>query len=196
MSHRRPDAEEAAHLQYETEHTSPSRGKSVVPYMVILIAAAFVLLFVAYLMQQRTAESVQGLNQSANSFRTIDQLVDDNRSLHEEVSRLQAELTAAQEENEALKDRVDDLENGPAAQAAQNREDVLTHFTMLEQALRDKNYELAAFHVRRLCSGDYDLDLGLASETEVFSPAQRLEEVIPILEKQKALEKGELQVPQ
>lgn len=195
MSHRRPDAEEAAHLQYETEHTSPGRGKSVVPYMAILIAAAFVLLGVAYLMQQRTAESVQGLNQSANSFRTIDQLVDDNRSLHEQVAQLQEELAAAQAESKALQARVDDLENGPTAQAAQNRENVLTHFTMLEQALRDKDYTAAADHVRQLCSGDYDLDLGLASETEVFSPAQRLEEVIPILEKRGALEKDEVQVP-
>lgn len=196
MSHRRPDAEEAAHLQYETEHTSPSRGKSVVPYMVILIAAAFVLLFVAYMMQQRTAESVQGLNQSANSFRTIDQLVEDNRSLHEQVAQLQEELTAAQKENEALQDRVDDLENGPTAQAAKNTEAVLVHFAMLEQDLRDKNYQAAASHVRALCSGEYDLDLGLASESESFSPAQRLEEIIPILEKQKALEKGEVQIPQ
>lgn len=196
MSRHRPDAEEAAQLQYETEHTAPGRGKSVVPYMIILIAAAFALLGVAYLMQQRTAESVQGLNQSANSFRTIDQLVDDNRALHEQVAQLQGELSAAQAESKALKDRVDSLENGPAAQEAKNRAEVLIHFTMLEQALRDKDYELAALHTRRLCSGDYDLDLGLASETESFSPAQRLEEVIPILEKQKVLEKGEVTIPQ
>ncbi len=101
MSHR-PDAEEAANLQYQTEHTSPGRGKSVVPYMAILIAAAFLLLLVAYLMQQRTAESVQGLTQSANSFRTIDQLVEDNRALHEEVSRLQGELADAQDQQEEL----------------------------------------------------------------------------------------------
>lgn len=107
---RRPDAEEAAHLQYETEHTSPSRGKSVIPYMVILIAAAFVLLFVAYLMQQRTAESVQGLNQSANSFRTIDQLVGDNRTLHEEVSRLQGELKEAEGHSKELEDQLAQLQ--------------------------------------------------------------------------------------
>lgn len=107
---RRPDAEEAAHLQYETEHTDPNRGKSVVPYMAILIAAAFVLLFVAYLMQQRTAESVQGLNQSADSFRTIDQLVDDNRALHEEVAKLQDELETAQDHSAALETRVAQLQ--------------------------------------------------------------------------------------
>ena len=59
---RRPNAEEAAHLQYETEHTNP-RGKSVIPYMIILIAAAFVLLIIAFFMQRRMDESVAGLNQ-------------------------------------------------------------------------------------------------------------------------------------
>ena len=108
MSHR-PDAEEAAHLQYETEHTDP-RGKSVVPYMVILIAAAFVLLIIAFFMQQRMDESVAGLNQSANSFRTIDQLVEDNRALHEEVSRLQGELAQADGHSQALETQLAQLQ--------------------------------------------------------------------------------------
>ena len=97
----RPDAEEAAHLQYETEHTDP-RGKSVIPYLVILVAAAFVLLLIAFFMQRRMDASVEGLNRSANSFRTIDQLVEDNRALHEEVARLQRELDTAEKESSRL----------------------------------------------------------------------------------------------
>ena len=118
MSHRRPNAEEAAHLQYETEHTSP-RGKSVIPYMLILIAAAFLLLLMALLMQQRTNQSVAGLNQSANSLRTIDQLVDDNRSLHEEVTRLQGELDAADSHNQELEDQLAQLQAELAAAQSQ-----------------------------------------------------------------------------
>ena len=97
--HRRPSAEEAAHLQYETEHTSP-RGKSVIPYMLLLIAAAFLLLLMALLMQQRTNQSAE--TRSARSLHTIDELVDDNRSLHEEVARLQKELDNADGHNKAL----------------------------------------------------------------------------------------------
>ena len=135
MSHR-PDAEEAAHLQYETEHTDPGRGKSVVPYMVILIAAAFVLLLFAFLMQQRTAASVEGLNQSANSFRTIDQLVEDNRALHEEVSRLQKELDQAEEDNEALTDQI--------AQLQAELEEAKDQKTALEDRLTQLRMDLAA----------------------------------------------------
>lgn len=88
---RRTDKEEAAHLQYETEHTEPPKSRSVVIYMVILVAAAFLLLLLAYFMQQRTAENVEGLHQTVNSFQTIDQLVEDNRLLQEETARLKGE---------------------------------------------------------------------------------------------------------
>lgn len=192
---RRPSKEEAASLQYQIEHQAVRKAPSVIPYLVILAAAAFLLLVMAYFMQRRTAQSVEELNQSVDSFQTIDQLVTDNQSLRGEVDRLKAELKEAQEQSKALSDRLDDLQNGPEAQDARNRVAVLTSFTMLEQALRDKNYQQAALHVKTLCSGAYDLDLGLASETEAFSPAQRLEEIIPLLVRQKALTQGEVTVP-
>ena len=109
MSHRRPDAEEAAHLQYEIEHVSP-RGKSVVPYLVILVVVAFVLLLVAF-MQERTNQSVEGLNQSADSIRNIDQLVGDNRALQEKVDKLQGELDTAQDQNAALASQAAQLQS-------------------------------------------------------------------------------------
>lgn len=95
---RRIDKEEAAHLQYETEHTEPPKSRSVVIYMVILVAAAFLLLLLAYFMQQRTAENVEGLHQTVNSFQTIDQLVEDNRTLQEEVARLKEEKATLEQE--------------------------------------------------------------------------------------------------
>lgn len=95
---RRIDKEEQAHLQYETEHTEPPKSRSVLVYMVVLIAAAFLLLLLAYFMQRRTAESVEGLHQSVNSFQTIDQLVEDNRTLQEEVGQLKEEQKALERE--------------------------------------------------------------------------------------------------
>lgn len=100
---RRVDKEEAAHLQYETEHTEPPKSRSVVIYMVILVAAAFLLLLLAYFMQMRTADTVEGLHQSVNSFQTIDQLIEDNRLLQEETARLK-------EENAALEGKLTEAE--------------------------------------------------------------------------------------
>lgn len=99
---RRPDPEEAAKLQYELEHTSPSRNKSVVPYLALLVGVAFLLLVMAWLMQQRTEASVQGLNQSVSSFETIDQLVTDNRALQKQINELQEKLDEAAEQRRLL----------------------------------------------------------------------------------------------
>ncbi len=194
---RRPDAEEAAHLQYETEHTDPGQNKSVIPYMVILVVVAFLLLIVAYFTQQRAAQSVQqGLDQSVNSFRTIDQLVGDNRALHEQVAQLQEQLDASETRRLELEGQMEGGLTGAEAADLQNRHDVLVDFAMLEQALRDKDYPAAADYVKQLCSGEYDLNLGVASENRYFSPTQRLEEIIPQLVRQGALAKDEVSVPQ
>lgn len=99
---RRPDPEEAAKLQYELEHTRPSRNKSVVPYLALLVGVAFLLLGMAWMMQERTEASVQGLNQSVHSFETIDQLVTDNRALHEQIDELQKKLDEAAEQRRLL----------------------------------------------------------------------------------------------
>lgn len=105
---RRIDKEEAAHLQYETEHTEPPKSRSVVIYMVILVAAAFLLLLLAYFMQQRTAENVEGLHQTVNSFQTIDQLVEDNRLLQEETARLKEEKAELESKLTQVEDALGD----------------------------------------------------------------------------------------
>lgn len=122
---RRVDKEEQAHLQYETEHTEPPKSRSVLVYMVILIAAAFLLLLLAYFMQQRTSSSLEGLHQSVNSLQSFDQLVEDNRVLHEEVGRLKEEqealrqeLADAQRELEAAQAQLSDAERGAEEQQA------------------------------------------------------------------------------
>lgn len=107
---RRAEREEAAHLQYETEHTQPPKARSVVVYMVVLVAAAFCLLLLAYFMQERTASTVEGLSQSMNSFQTIDQLVEDNRALRDEVDRLEAENAALADQLAEAKQAADDWE--------------------------------------------------------------------------------------
>ena len=102
----RPDKEEAANLQYETEHEAPRKAPSVIPYLAMLVAAAFLLLVMAYLMQQRTAESVEGLSQSVNTIQPFDQLVDENRALRQEVQDLEGQLEQATDRQQALESQL------------------------------------------------------------------------------------------
>lgn len=109
----RPSKEEAARRQYEAEHAQLRSSKSVVPYLVILVAAAFLLLLMAYLMQQRTADTVQGLHDSVNSVQTIDQLVVENRTLREQIEKLEAERDAVQRELDELAGKAADAAKEP-----------------------------------------------------------------------------------
>lgn len=80
----------------------PKSGKSVAIYLVILFAAAFALLLMAYFMQQRSSNEVIGnLQNSVNQFQTVDEL-------RQETQRLQQEIQRLQEENKALADQQKD----------------------------------------------------------------------------------------
>ena len=80
----------------------PKSGKPVAIYLVILFAAAFALLLMAYFMQQRSSNEVIGnLQNSVNQFQTVDEL-------RAETQRLQQEINRLQEENEALADQQKD----------------------------------------------------------------------------------------
>ena len=87
---------ERSHLQHEAEHSRPRKKGTAVSYLAILFGAAFLLLLLSYFMQQRANEqTISGLQDSVNSFQSVETLVDTNKRLAEE--------------NKALKEQVDGL---------------------------------------------------------------------------------------
>lgn len=143
---RRVDKEEQAHLQYETEHTEPPKSRSVLVYMVILIAAAFLLLLLAYFMQQRTSSSLEGLHQSVNSLQSFDQLVEDNRVLHEEVGRLKEEKAALEDQLAQAQADLREAEaqanaNGQAAERYLSQADALSALNQLRSLYNSGKYK-------------------------------------------------------
>lgn len=175
---RRVDREEAAHLQYETEHTEPPKSRSVVVYMAILVAAAFLLLLLAYIMQQRTASTVEGLHQSVNSFQTIDQLVDDNRALQEEVTRLKEEREVLQSElastQSALADAEDEAQaNLNTARLSEAERDALNALNQLRTLYNDHSYKDAQDLVSSWSSSGMTLEETLSSVSASLSKAER-----------------------
>ena len=117
---RRPTKEEAAQLQYQIEHARHRKAPSVIPYLVILAGAAFLLLVMAYFMQQRTAQSVEGLSQSVSTIQSFDQLVEENQSLRGQIDSLRTELALSQDRRQALEQQLQDVQ----AQLAQLEEEL------------------------------------------------------------------------
>lgn len=99
----------------ETEKKSErksGKGRPVAVYLTILFAVAFLLLLLAYFMQQRSSESmIDTLKSSASNAELLNEMIDENRalqasnhSLQEEVETLQSELAALQAKQTAAEE--------------------------------------------------------------------------------------------
>ena len=105
-------------LQHQAEHTKPHRHMSVLGYLAILFAMAFLLLLVAYLQQQRAnAEATDALKQSVSTVESIQNLMADNESLRQQAEDLEAEnaeleaaCRAQKEELERLTDQAEAMQ--------------------------------------------------------------------------------------
>lgn len=94
------DQQERRRLQHEAEHAKPRKKVSVMSYLTILFAAAFLLLLLSYFMQQRSSDqtisglqdSVSGLKDSVSAMQSVENLIDDNQTLHGQVASLKARI--------------------------------------------------------------------------------------------------------
>ena len=114
-------------LRHEAEHERPARhSPSVILYLAILIAAAFLLLLMASLMQNRSnREAMDHLEETSNSaLESLENRLRENEELKARVAELE-------EENQALSVQLQE----EAAQAEAERETL----TGVLQALSDLN---------------------------------------------------------
>ena len=97
---RETDKQERGSLQHAAEHERPHRRGSVLIYLVILFAAAFVLLLMSFLMQQRAnREAMDNLQQTSDStVQYLENLLEENQTLKEENAALKAQAEALEEE--------------------------------------------------------------------------------------------------
>lgn len=73
----------------ESKPGQSRKAGSVVTYLAVLFAAAFLLLLLAYFMQQRTNEvAIGSLTESITSIESLDDLIEENRTLREENETL------------------------------------------------------------------------------------------------------------
>ena len=159
------------------------------------------MLLLAYFVQRRNNETaISELRSTMDLSR--EELMEEIQELQEERDGLLASLQEAIDRQSSLTEQKNELER-----KLQNTQDsldetlervgIMTSFAILEQALRDKDYEIAAHQVRALCQPVRDLDLGIVGQDPrvYFDGKARLAEIIPLLEKHGALEPGEVPIP-
>lgn len=180
----------------------PNRRSAVYLYLLVLFGAAFVLLLLAYFIQQRNNETtISDLRDTMNLSRAelmeeIDALKEEKAALEEQVAELSPltdELAELQEEYAKLGERLQQAEDDQSEWMSNFT--TLSAFCVLEQALRDKNYEVAAKKVRSLAQANLSLGIVNLDASEYFDPEERLAEIIALLERRGVLEPGEVTLP-
>lgn len=111
---------ERSHLQHEAEHSRPRKKGTAVSYLAILFGAAFLLLLLSYFMQQRANEqTISGLQDSVNSFQSVETLVDTNKRLSEENKELKEQVDALTDQTDTLQKDVAAAQKAAAGQEKQ-----------------------------------------------------------------------------
>ena len=96
-----------------SEAPKNKKGAPVFTYLAIMFAVAFLMLLLAYFIQQRNNEvAMDGLKDSiSSSHASVDELEAEVNALNEKVSALEQEKAELEEENLALQDQIGTLED-------------------------------------------------------------------------------------
>lgn len=186
----------------EKKRSTPANKRtSVYRYLLVLFGAAFVLLLLAYFIQQRSSETaISDLRDTMNLSRAelmeeIDGLKEEKAALEDQVAELSPlpdELAELQEECGRLETELQTSES--TREEITKRHAILEAFAILEQALRDRNYERAVKYVRFLAQDNPDLGL-VDLDGALFDNQARLAEIVDLLERRGVLEPGEITLP-
>jgi regulator of replication initiation timing len=122
-------------------------------YLAVMFAAAFLMLLLAYFIQQRNnSVALSGLQSSLDQFQSVDELLSENRTLRDENETLQTE-------NEALQQQLDAA--SASSETWQSKADALTNennswslFWQIDALYREKQYDECAQHIAALADVD------------------------------------------
>ena len=156
---------ESGGLQHAAEHERPHKRLSVMNYLTILFAAAFLLLLLSYLMQQRTnSETIEGLKQSVSAMALLE----------EQVAHLEGQVSALQNETAALQSAAE--EQAHAAEA-------MDWFWRIQRELSRGRYGSARSLVEAFqATGLEDcLPTDHPADPEGPSPAEQYQEILAVL---------------
>lgn len=161
-------AEKSEHvLQSEADREKPKRGASVVTYIAVLFAVAFLLLLLSYFMQQRNTEQViQGLQSSVS---TVEDLQNRNTALYRQVDQLKAKIKEYESSNQKLQSDLTEAQT-----QAQKQKEATNLFWQIERLYLLKQYDTCGEAIGQMEEGSLAQYLSNQNEHAIVnvSPAQ------------------------
>lgn len=183
---REPGDETSQQERPPRRRSHPARQHSVLGYLVILFAVAFLLLLMAYFQQQRlnSEATSDAMKQSASAVESLQNLMEENKTLREQVEALQ-------EEQDKLRADVAALTDQAAAQSDQLKDQAraMDLFWQIDEAFAKEKYALCR-ELIQLMEGETNADgskrcesLPRTSTTDNgrFSPYDRYQEICDAL---------------
>lgn len=178
-------AEQAARLARQQR----KRQRSVVFYIGILFAAAFLLLAMSFAMERRqNAEDMDDLNQSltglkdsVSAMQSVQKLYEENTALLERVAELEEDLARTEEQRNYLADKVESQEAEKGV--LQNSVQALDWFWQINEAYVRGRFTTARNLIAQLEESGLVENLPRVSITENgrFSPYDRYQEIYDAL---------------
>lgn len=134
------EKQERSRLQHDAEHARPRKRGSVLIYLVVLFAAAFLLLLMSYFMQQRVnEEAIDGLQQTSTSaVQSLENLIKERDALQTQVDEL--EDAKAELENQVATAKSEAEEAAAAAGRATRATTAMDYLRRIQQFYYSKSY--------------------------------------------------------
>ena len=166
---------------YVPPATREKRQRSVVHYIAILFAAAFLLMLMAYLMDQRQNQAMNDLNQSLTGLQdsltdqsSLQDIYEDNMQLIQQVGQLEEQVKQLEEDKQSLTSQLSDQEK--ASQA-------MDWFWQIDEAYVLGRYSLCRELIQEIQDAglvDY-LPKESITDNGRFSPSGRYQEIYEAL---------------
>ena len=168
--------EESVSLQHDAEHEKPKKQQSVLIYLVILFAAAFLLMALSYFMQRRSSDAtIEDLRESVTSMQSVGDIQTQNENLRQQVAALEAQLEETERELQGL---TEDLAS------RQNRlTRAMDLFWQIDEAYVRGRWTLCRQLIARMedtangAALKEDLPRESTTDNDRFSPADRYQEI-------------------
>lgn len=179
-------SEEKHSLQRKADRAKPGSARSVLSYMTILFAAAFILLLMAYFMQQRNSEAtIDGLKDSVSAIQNAQEVYEENASLRQQIQQLEDELQAAQNEISGLErsNALLQTEKDALSLSAQRTAQAMDWFWQINEAYVRGRYSLCRQLIESIDQAGLVqyLPTESATDNDRFSPYDRYQEICSLL---------------
>ena len=163
-------------LQRQADRSKPGSGRSVLSYLVVLFAAAFILLLLAFFMQKRANEvAIDNLEQTSHSAaESLENLIAERDRLKEETAAQEEQIAALEGQLQA-KDSVLNQKNADL-DAANTKIDALNQLNQIRALYNQRRYSEAREQIAQNSDLESVLEVlssGLPEEErEIYDPLE------------------------